>query len=106
MTFVVNELPKAKADKRHIFEWLFEHTPAGAASWLGAYDLCLVRLESHATTFGQAHENQDLKIDVRQAFFRTKRGRIYRLLFHIDGEFVYVLRVRGPGQAPVQENDI
>lgn len=44
MKFNVHELPKAKADKRHIFEWLFERSPHGAAAWLDAYDKMIERL--------------------------------------------------------------
>ena len=59
MKFAVHELPKATADKRHIFEWLFEHSHRGAAAWLDAYDDILHRLETSAETFGEALENED-----------------------------------------------
>ena len=44
MTFTVRELPEAKWDKRHIFEWLFERSLQGAAAWLDAYDRMIERL--------------------------------------------------------------
>jgi hypothetical protein len=96
MTFGVHELPKAKADKRHIFEWLFGRSRRGAGAWLDANDDILRRLETNPGMFGEALENKDCEVEVKQAFFKTRRGRVYRILFFIEGADVYVLLVRGP----------
>lgn len=106
MSFTVRELPKAKQDKHSIFRWLDERSPAGAAAWLNAYDAFIERLKQGAPSFGEAPENEDCNLDVRQGLFKTRRGRVYRALFFIEGQDVYVLRVRGPGQAPVTPEDI
>jgi len=106
MTFRVRELRRAKADKRRIFEWLHERSRTGAIAWLAAYDKMIARLKTHANTFAEADENADLDLDVKQALFKTQRGRVYRALFMIDSGQVYVLRVRGPGQAPVHSDEI
>lgn len=106
MTYPVRELRKAKADKRQIFAWLYERSPKGATVWLDAYDEMIARLESHADSFPEAYENADLEMDVKQALFKTRRGRVYRALFVLEGDEVFLLRVRGPGQAPVDGADI
>lgn len=106
MSFTVRELPKAKQDKHSIFRWLDERSPTGAAAWLDAYDALIERLKQDAPSFGEAPENRDCDFDVRQGLFKTRRGRVYRALFFIEGQDVYVLRVRGPGQAPVSPEDI
>jgi plasmid stabilization system protein ParE len=106
MTFIVRELPKAKHDKSSIFHWLHERSPEGAAAWLDAYDSVIERLNQHAASFGLAPESQDCEFDVRQALFKTRRGRVYRALFFIDCRDTYILRVRGPGQAPVSPDEI
>lgn len=106
MRFIVRELPKAKIDKHGIFGWIHQHSPVGAISWLRAYDVLVDRLKREADSFGEAIENRDCDFDVRQALFKTRRGRVYRVLFFIEGNEVYVLRVRGPGQAPVAPEDI
>jgi len=49
---------------------------------------------------------QDLELEVKQILFKTKRGRIYRAVFHVKGTDVFVLRVRGPGQAPITKEDL
>jgi len=107
MTYSVFELPRSKADKRHIFEWLIENSTPGAKAWLAAYDSLIERLKTDARVFSEAFENKDCpELDVRQAFFKTRSGRRYRLLYFIEGNDVYVLRVRGPGQAPVNPANI
>ena len=106
MSFTVRELPKARHDKHSIFRWLDERSPAGALAWLEAYDSLLERLTQDAASFGLAAESQDCDFEVRQGLFKTRRGRVYRVLFFIDGQEVYILRVRGPGQAPVNPEDI
>jgi plasmid stabilization system protein ParE len=102
----VRELSKARQDKESIFRWLHERSPSGAASWLRAYDALIDRLARDPASFGEAPERKDCEIDVRQALFKTRRGRVYRALFFLDGETVYVLRVRGPGQSPVESPDM
>jgi hypothetical protein len=106
MRFSVRELRTAKADKRQIFEWLYGQSRAGASAWLAAYDAMIERLENGADTFGEACENADLDMDVKQALFKTRKGRISRALFIVEAYEVFVIRVRGPGQAPVSPTDI
>ena len=106
MTFTVRELPKAKWDKRHIIEWLLRRSPQGAAAWLDAYDQMMKRLQAAANAYPAAYENKSVRLEVKQILFKTKQGRIYRAVFHIDGANVFVLRVRGPGQAPISEDDL
>jgi plasmid stabilization system protein ParE len=107
MSFLVRELPKAKSDVRAIFEWLYERSAQGAKAWLDAYDAALERLASHADAFGEAIENKDCsEFEVHQIFFKTRRGRVYRAVYFIEDKTVYVLRVRGPGQAPIAPDDL
>jgi len=106
MTFRVHELRRAQGDIRGITEWLALRSRQGAIAWLRAYDKLLLRLAKDARLFGPAAENPACELDVRQALFKTPRGRIYRALFFITGEDVYILRVRGQGQAPVSPDDL
>lgn len=76
------------------------------ASWLNAYDRLLVKLEELADSFGEAVENKDCEFEVKQAFFKTRQGRVYRVLYFIDGSDAYILRVRGPGQGPVDPDEL
>lgn len=64
------------------------------------------RLKQQAHSCALAHEHENFEWDVRQALFKTRRGRVYRALFLIEGQDVYILRVRGSGQAPVQPDEL
>lgn len=106
MKFSVRELRKARADKHGIFAWLHERSRPGAVAWLAAYDAMVDRLRTGADMFGEAYERADIDMDVKEALFKTRRGRVYRALFLIEADQVYILRVRGPGQAPVTPAEI
>jgi len=104
--FRVHELRRAQADVRSIAHWLAQRSPQGAQAWLRAYDEMISRLEQKPESCGLAMESKDCDLDVRQALFKTRRGRVYRSLFLIDNQDVYILRVRGPGQAPVEPDEL
>lgn len=106
MTFTVREMPKARHDVRSIYSWLHQHSPIGATAWLDAYDALLVQLAEQPTLFGEAPESPVCELPIRQALFKTRRGRVYRAIFIIEHNDVFVLRVRGPGQAPVLPPDL
>ena len=106
MSFVVRELPKAKQDKESVYSWITARSPTGALAWLDVYDAVITRLADDADSFSFAPENADCELDVRQTLFKTRRGRVYRLLFFIEGTEALVLRVRGPGQARVSSTEI
>lgn len=92
MTFSVCELPKAIADVRKIVAWLYERSPQGSESWLDAYDSALARLKINAASNRLAFENDAVaEIEVRQALFKTKHGRVYRILYFVEGDSVFVL---------------
>lgn len=94
MKFTVHELPRAKADKRRILQWLLERSSLGGKAWLRAYDDAILVLEYNADSFGEALENTDCPLlDVKQTFFKTRRGRVYRLLCFVEETDVYVLTV-------------
>lgn len=88
MNYEVRELGKAQADIQAIAEWLFQRSPTGALEWLNAYDQMVTRLKQQAEVFGMALEASELTLEVRQALFKTPRGRVYRALFHIDGHII------------------
>ncbi len=99
-------LPQAEADICVIFDYLYARSPQGAVAWLDAYDRAQVRLSLHADGCPLVDEYEYFDIEVRQSLFRTRRGRPYRLLFVIVDDEVRILRVRGPGQPDLTDNDL
>ena len=106
MTSHVRELRRAQADIRHIASWLAERSARGARAWLDAYDAMVAQLEQTTDAIGAADEGASCELSVRQALFKTRHGRICRALFFIEGDEVFILRVRGPGQAPVEPDEL
>jgi len=107
MSFAVQELPRAKEDKQAMLEWLLNRSRQGAADKRQAYDDAIARLRNHADAYGRALEKDDCpQVDVRQLLFKTRRGRVYRIVFFIDQSDIFVLRVRGPGQPPLQPEEM
>jgi len=56
--------------------------------------------------YGTAPESTLIGREIRQVTFKTRRGRMYRLLFEIRGAEIIVLHVRGPGQRLLGKDDI
>lgn len=99
-------LKRAKADVRYIAHWIGQRSPQGAKAWLTAFDRLRDRLAMHSDLFGLAPEEASLSEQVKQAFFHTRRGRTYRAVFIITGNQVRILRVRGPGQPLLSEDEL
>jgi plasmid stabilization system protein ParE len=108
MTFQVRSLRKARQDVDCILNWLIHErkTPHGAVAWLRAYEAAAAALATSADAYGLAPEDGFVDYVVRQFLFKTRSGRVYRGLYTIDGEEVLILRVRGPGQAEVQLDEL
>ena len=68
--------------------------PNGGAALLQA----LKGLATNPESKGFAPESREFDQEVRQALFKTRKGRMYRALFLIEETRVHVLAVRGPGQ--------
>ena len=98
MTLQVVITRQAQADVDSILTWIANRSESGARSWHTALEAALDWLAKNAPSCGTAPENEHFHEVIRQHFFKTRRGRRYRLLFTIAGQQVQVLHVRGPGQ--------
>jgi hypothetical protein len=56
--------------------------------------------------YGLAPENEYVDYELRQFFFKTRRGRTYRGVFTVVADEIRVLRIRGPGQALLRRDEI
>jgi plasmid stabilization system protein ParE len=98
-------LGRAAADVDDIFNWLARRSVVGAISWYAAFHSELSQIASSPESFAEAAESRPLGWPLRQALFKTRRGRIYRVLFQLFETEIIVLRVRGPGQPPLRRRD-
>ena len=106
MSFRVTAHRRAEEDVGQVSTWLASQSLDGAARWLDAYDNMIDQLRHTPLSFGLAPENELVDSEVRQALFKTHRGRVYRAIFTIEGDNVRVLRVRSPGQGPIASDEL
>jgi plasmid stabilization system protein ParE len=106
MKYRVIALRRADADVRHISRWIAQRSVQGAQSWLDAYEESLERLAEYAGSCPAASEDPECSIGLKETLFRTRHGRTYRAVFTIVGDEVRILRIRGPGQPPLQDDEL
>ncbi len=99
-------LPKAQADIESICQFIQNYSAQGTLAWIDAFESKITQLAVNADACGPAEESEHFEIPLQQVLFKTKRGSKYRLIFTIRHDEVLILRVRGPGQAPVNPIDI
>ena len=97
---------KADEDMQRIYAWISQSSATGAERWFTALQETVDRLAVNAMHHGYAAENRQFDFELRQCFFKTSKGRRYRILYIVDGNEVQILRIRGPGQPPVTKHTI
>lgn len=106
MSFHVRIVPRAERDVQQIFDWLAARSADGALRWWDAFELAAAKLSENPLGYGLAPENELADTELRQFLLKTRRGRIYRGVFRVSGDEVQILRVRGPGQPPLQADEL
>jgi plasmid stabilization system protein ParE len=98
---------RAERDVRNTLVWLHGRSKAGAARWFTAYEAALRRISRNPEVYGLAHEAERFPdVTLREFLFKTRRGRVYRGVFVIDGDVIRVLRVLGPGRDLLSSGDV
>ena len=105
-SYKVLVFPRAAANIDAILAWIQERSPVGARRWLAAFEAATGELAQDPLRHPLALEARDLGQPIRERFFRTRRGHIYRILFTVGEVEVRILGVRGPGQAPIAPDDV
>jgi plasmid stabilization system protein ParE len=106
MSYQVEVTERAKLEIDCILGWLFDRSPAGAASWFEAWEQACVFLAENAHASSIAPESNDHEEEIRQWPFRTAHGHRYRALLIIRGNTVFITNVRGTGQPFVRRSDL
>lgn len=106
MTYRPVIVEPAEIDVDTIYQYLLARSPQGAASWYQAFLASTERIALQPLACSIAPENAEFDFELRQALFNTRHGAAYRCVFTIVDDEVRVLRVRGPGQAPLKPGDI
>jgi plasmid stabilization system protein ParE len=97
---------RARTDVDYIFNWLVHRSVRGAISWYLAFGHAVGKIGASPEIFPEAPESGPLARQLRQSLFKTRRGRIYRIVFELSDAEIILLRVRGPGQPRLQQRDL
>lgn len=104
MTFRVELSEAALADAKELYERVIVAAPFRGPLW---YSRLLAAIES-LQTFPQrcafAPENNRFPIEVRQLLFGRKPN-VYRVIFTVEVNRVYVFRIRSPRQQGLEDTD-
>lgn len=106
MTLRLTILPRAEEDVQHIYGYICNRSSQGASAWCAAFEHATKRLADEVPQFGLAPENELVDSELRQALFKTRHGRTYRIVFTCVGDELRILRVRGPGQPPLRADEM
>lgn len=98
MSFEVVVTPSAKADVFEIYTWLLENKPGSIPEkWLWAFSEASTSLSKFPRRCAVSPESSALAAEVRELLFGSRRS-IFRVLFSIKDEKVFILRVRSTRQ--------
>lgn len=106
MSYSLLILPVARQELDTIIGWIAKRSPDGASRLLLQFEHGLQSLSENPESHSLAPESHPLGRDIRQMFFKTRRGLTYRALFDIQGVQVRVLRIRCPGQRLLRRREI
>jgi plasmid stabilization system protein ParE len=102
MPYQVIITPSAKADIFEINAWLLENYAYLAESWLWGISQAISSLSEFPERCPVSAESEAFDVTVRQ-LLHGKKPNIYRILFSIQDEKVYILRVRSTRQRSLSD---
>lgn len=106
MSFHVHLTARARADLDRLMRASEDNSQGGAARLSARFSDALDRLESSPQSCGPAYKNSSFDEEIRHLLVRVHKRRIYRALFHIQGDEVVIVAVRAPGERPVTPTDL
>lgn len=98
-------MAKAQADVLETCLWLTQFSPEAAADWHARLLAEMKTLEDTPLRCPLAVEASRLRIDLRELIFGKRRGT-FRILFTVDGDNVYVLRIRRATRDQIKAQDL
>ena len=106
MTRTLRIIELGRTDVDDIFNWLVHRSARGAIAWYLAFRNTARQIASAGESYALAPESEPLHRELRQALFKTRRGRTYRIVFELMATDAIILRVRGPGQRLLRRGDL
>jgi plasmid stabilization system protein ParE len=95
----------AEREAQEAFEWLRARTPQHAPLWLEGLIRAWESLSDFPHRCPRAREADDVREDVRQLLYGKRKG-IYRILFTVRDDVVYILHVRHGARQKMSGSEI
>lgn len=94
------------ADFRHMHAYISRRSPQGAERWREAFEAAAESVARRPESGGLAPEDGLARSELRQMSFKTKHGLTYRFVYSVEERELIVLRLRGPGQPPLEADEV
>ena len=105
MEFLVEIAEPAEKDIEEAYLWIYEQSPSRADKWYRGLCKVIFSLSELPKRCPIAPESRNLDREVRQLLYGRRR-QMYRLLYEIRGETVFVLRLRHAARAYLPPDEI
>ena len=106
MEFQVRLSRQAEIEIEAAYQWFKERTPDYADQWFRDLMNRMATLQKQPRRCALAIENDVFPEEIRQLLYGKKQPNIYRILFVIRDDVVYVLHVRHCRQPPLTAEDV
>jgi plasmid stabilization system protein ParE len=101
VTYRIIFTPRARADAMNAFRWIEERSPTAAARWYAGLRRAVAKLAKMPERHPIAEESEQLGLNLRQMLYGRRRG-VYRILFSIEGDTVYLHFIRHSAQGTIE----
>ncbi len=102
MAFRVEITEEAERDGHAILDWLIsEHAGETSLRWFEGLEKAIASLAAFPARCPLTPENAEFPFEVRHLLYGRK-PHVYRILFTIDGETVFVLHIRHGRRQPIK----
>jgi plasmid stabilization system protein ParE len=93
MTFSLEITITALMELQEAFDWLWQYSPKAAEKWQSGLLQAIESLAENPLRYPLAHESASLEKEIRE-MLHGKRRRVFRILYEIREQTVYVVRIR------------
>jgi len=105
MTYRVIITREAETDLRTSYRYILSQAPRAARDWIRRVRQCAKSLARRPERCPLAPESASFSQPIRELFFGTGNRGIYRFLFVVLGQSVYILHARDGSMLPLSLPD-